>query len=309
MSKRVRSDVHENASSVLRDIVFPVLREDEVTSIIRYDQLVIAYGNSLCTKYRLPHLHKMIRSKLRLIGRFLIEMKRIDPQIMDFASIYYPNKFDNVIEAVDETAILDHSLQEYKSPATASDLGTTLKKCGKLLVARCIKERDNTRKTLVEDFLKIFEEDFSATINETVMENQLQHKRKKQMKLPTVNDVSTFNEYLDIECEKYYNNLLDHFDLATWKELSSYTIISKQTFNRRRAGELERSTIEDYKNHQTLVENDDPAFYRRYLSFGQTITNDISNREPEASPHFREDMTQKSTHKTRRSEGKVFQKY
>ncbi|KAG5865429.1 hypothetical protein JTB14_004468 [Gonioctena quinquepunctata] len=124
------------------------------------------------------------------------------------------------------------------------------------------KERDNTRKTLVEDFLKILEEDFSATINKTVMENQFQHKRKKQMKLPTVNDVSTFNEYLDIKCEKYYNNLLDHFDLATLKELSSYTLISIQTFNRRRAGELERATIEDYENHQTLVENDDPAFYR-----------------------------------------------
>lgn len=259
MSKRVRADIHKSASAVLRDVVFPLLREDEVTKIIRYDELVITYGNSLCTKYRLTHLHKMIRSKLRLIGRFLIEMRKIDHLFTDFASIYYPEKFDNVIVAVNKTAKLNDKIQEYKSPATASQLGTTLKKCGKLLVTLCIKNRETTRKSTVEDFLKVLEEDFSSVVNKTVMENQLQFKRSKQIKLPTVQEVSKFNEYLDENCQKYFNALLKRFDFIVWKQLSSYTLISIQTFNRRRPGELERATIEDFKNSQN-IENDDPAF-------------------------------------------------
>lgn len=45
----------------------------------------------------------------------------------------------------------------------------------------------------------------------------------------------------------------------TWKQLASNTLISIQTSNRRRAGELERATTEDFKNVQN-IENDDPAF-------------------------------------------------
>lgn len=52
LGRKVEGRIHESANSILRNIVFPVLREDDVVRSIRYDELLIAYGNKLCIKYK-----------------------------------------------------------------------------------------------------------------------------------------------------------------------------------------------------------------------------------------------------------------
>ena len=55
--------------------IIPILREDVITRIILYDDLIIQYGNKLCQKYQLStHHDNEIRQKLRRLGR-LIELK------------------------------------------------------------------------------------------------------------------------------------------------------------------------------------------------------------------------------------------
>lgn len=67
--------IHECANETVRKIVFPILREDDVTRCIRYDKLLIIYTNKLCIKYSHQHQHDMIRARLRLLGRFLMAVK------------------------------------------------------------------------------------------------------------------------------------------------------------------------------------------------------------------------------------------
>ncbi|XP_043287479.1 uncharacterized protein [Venturia canescens] len=71
-SKQITGRIHKEASNILRQRVFPSLQEDEVVKSIRYDELVILFGNKLCQKYKDPHFYDMIRQKLRQLGRFLI---------------------------------------------------------------------------------------------------------------------------------------------------------------------------------------------------------------------------------------------
>jgi len=54
MGRRVTSRLHHLSNEMLK-IVFPVMRNDEVTRIIRYDELLIIYANKLCTKYKAQH--------------------------------------------------------------------------------------------------------------------------------------------------------------------------------------------------------------------------------------------------------------
>lgn len=96
----VKDFFHEVANKILRTIVFLVLREDEVTRAIRYDQLIILYGNKLCLKYGLQHQHDMIRSRLRLLGHYLIAFRIKDEKITDLASLYDPKFYDVAIAAV-----------------------------------------------------------------------------------------------------------------------------------------------------------------------------------------------------------------
>lgn len=112
MGKFLRCQIHRNASDVLQ--VFTLLRDDEVTQIIRYDEFVITYGNTLCAKYRLPHFHKTIRTKLRLIGRFLLGIKQLDKSINSFSCIFVPNKFDVALVAINKIGIIIPDTKTYK---------------------------------------------------------------------------------------------------------------------------------------------------------------------------------------------------
>ncbi|XP_070515394.1 GATA zinc finger domain-containing protein 14-like [Cardiocondyla obscurior] len=48
LGRSVACRIHHTASTCLRRLVFPVMREDNLTQLIRYDELLIAYGNKMC---------------------------------------------------------------------------------------------------------------------------------------------------------------------------------------------------------------------------------------------------------------------
>jgi len=110
-----------------------------VCRVIRYDKLIILYGNKLSTKYKLQHQHDMIRAHLRLLGRFLLTIKESNKDINDLESIYYPKFYEDVINTVNKVAGLDDEVGTYSKPTTAAMLGTLIKKVGHLLITECIK--------------------------------------------------------------------------------------------------------------------------------------------------------------------------
>ena len=84
MERKISSRIHESASELWRKVVCPVLREDKIVRLIRYDILLISFGNKLCEKHgNYQHQHDMIRAKLRLLGRFLEEMKTLEDEVTD----------------------------------------------------------------------------------------------------------------------------------------------------------------------------------------------------------------------------------
>jgi len=65
------------------------------------------------------------------------------------------------------------------------------------------------------------------------------------------------------QCEASLHVLEKKFDLSAWEILTKCTLILIQIFNRRRAGEIERLTIADYKNQETLDKNVNPDLYEK----------------------------------------------
>lgn len=261
-SRVVHGQIHRKACTILRNQIFPKLREDSITKIIAYDELAIIYGNKLTEKYRKPHLHKMIRSKLRLIGRFLVEIKRINSVVTDFSSIFNPRLYDDVIKAVNNVALYNPDYQKYKSPATAFAYGTLFKQCGRIQINEYIKKDDEEAQRLIRNFLSILEEDYSSAINKTVEENQNEMKRLKKVVLPTSHDIKKLNIFLKNERTKYLNDLKQNFNIHSWKELAKSTLSSIQLFNRRRAGEIERITMNDFWSYETVEANTDLKVFR-----------------------------------------------
>lgn len=66
----------------MRRRIFPVLRQnDDVVNAIRFDDLVIIFGNFQAEKYRESnHIDDMIRTKLRRLGRFLLIAREVSEE-------------------------------------------------------------------------------------------------------------------------------------------------------------------------------------------------------------------------------------
>ncbi|KAK0076386.1 hypothetical protein PV326_010810 [Microctonus aethiopoides] len=133
--------IHERASDIMRHQIIPAMKEDNVVRLIRYDKTIILFGNKMCKKYRHQRNYAMIRSRLRLLGRLKEELMAINPKITEFAKLYKPKYYDNVIEALNKVANLTKKgvTEFYESPTNASILGTLLKEIGLILDDEYIK--------------------------------------------------------------------------------------------------------------------------------------------------------------------------
>jgi len=250
--KQLMGYVHREANDIMRRKIFPSFQDDDVTRSIKYDKLLILFGNKLCNTYTLPHQYDMIRNYLRLLGRFKLAIKRINKEITDFASIFHPRYYDDVIKAVKICANYDSESQVFQTPYNATTLGTMFKKCARIQAAEYIKQEDFDGKKAVDNFMVLFDDDYSVTINKKVIEDQTNKRREKQIVLPSKSDIQMLYNYTKNICEEAMKILRKEFDFSAWKKLTEGSLILVQMFNRRRAGEIERLSIENYKNQETI---------------------------------------------------------
>ncbi|KAG5891913.1 hypothetical protein JTB14_022663 [Gonioctena quinquepunctata] len=253
-SRQMVGRIHKKASDVLRKKVFPTLQEDNVTKEIRYDELVILFGNKLCQKYRDPHFYDMIRQKLRQLGRFLLEIKKFQPKIESLFDVFYPKNYDNTILAVQSLAGLNESGTGFKTPSLATSIGTLLKQVGLLCISVWIKSQEKQKQTFAEDFVKLLTEDYGANINRTALETQTKNKRQSKVVLPLKEDIQKLQSYLRDSLRANYAILIEHFCETAWLKLAETALISIQLFNRRRAGEIERILIDDFSSFEKIDE-------------------------------------------------------
>ncbi|KAF5307629.1 hypothetical protein FQR65_LT18374 [Abscondita terminalis] len=261
MSKRAMRRVHSCASDVVRDQLFPKLQDDDIVRLVRFDELIIIFSNKMCEKYRDPRHHDMIRAKIRLLGRFLSLVKEINSKITDFASIYDPEFIDDTLKAINKIGNLNSKTNCFTSPSVPFHVGSLLKHVGYILINELIKKHQQDKRTNVEDFLKLLDMDVAVSINRRVTESQVVQKRKTSIKLPSKEDIKKLHFYLTKKREEAACKLMSSFTLEIWTELAETTLVSIQLFNRRRAGEIERTLITDFQKYQMVDENTDKDIF------------------------------------------------
>lgn len=135
----------------------------------------------MCRKYRKQYQHKLIRSHLRYLGRFLKTMRNLNVQVTDMQSIYHPAFYEDCIKAVNQMSAFDSSTSTYKVTTTPQLMGTLLKKVGNLLITQCIKKKDYETKNDVEEFFALLIDDFPTSVNKAALEAQEENKRSKKL--------------------------------------------------------------------------------------------------------------------------------
>lgn len=241
----------------MRHKILSYMKLTEHVKLIRYDLLIILFGNEECTKYRKRNLAQMIRAKLSLLARFLLFIKKIEVSITDFASIYDPKYYHKVIEAINQFAELDEETGYYKIPYRASEITTNINKMGLILINECIINNDLDKKAKVENFLSLCKQGFGNVVNRMVDETRIMQQRKKVTDLPLTADINRFSKFLDNRIDQNIELLSEKFLSRAWRDLAEACLIQLQLFNRKRAGEMERFELDDFNKMKFITEKDE----------------------------------------------------
>ncbi|XP_057329224.1 uncharacterized protein LOC130670065 [Microplitis mediator] len=256
-ARKLQGQIHQRASKDMRYKILPAMKLKNHVRLIRYDLLIILFGNEECMKYKKRNLAQMIRGKLSLIARFFTVVKRKEPTVSDFASIFDPIKYHAVIDAINEFAGLDEESGYYQVPSRASEITTNINKMGQIYISECIINNEDEKKQKVENFLLLCKQGFANIINRTVMETRIMQQRQKVIELPRTDDIQRLSEYLDKKISKNRKKLKTNFSKLVWRDLAEALLAQLQLFNRKRAGELERFEIQDYEKMTFITEKDE----------------------------------------------------
>ncbi|XP_074112130.1 uncharacterized protein LOC141535868 [Cotesia typhae] len=254
--RAVTGYIHTDACELLREKIFPVLTDDDVVKCIKFDDLIIKFGNDLCHNYSLEHQHDMIRAKLRLLGKFKLKMIDIEKNpSLQLQDMFVPGLYNRCIEALRHIASWDIYQGYFKHPVTAQYLSALIKSTCNIARSEFIKTENEEKEKKAERFLHLWTTEVPKLINKKADEDLANMKRKKKVILPTKTDIKLLYDYVKSECENCLKILDEKFNFNAWQLLTQSFLIFIQIFNRRRAGEIERLTIVNYSNKKRL--NDD----------------------------------------------------
>lgn len=82
----------------LKDEVFKIMRNDDVSKSAMQDVLICSYGDSLLRKHKRPQIKNVVSNKMRELGRLLITLKQMSG-VQKLVDIMKPEFFDNIVSA------------------------------------------------------------------------------------------------------------------------------------------------------------------------------------------------------------------
>ncbi|KAK9889966.1 hypothetical protein WA026_008775 [Henosepilachna vigintioctopunctata] len=190
VASRVKTFINLKANSIMRNKILPHMRVDTIGKLVRNEELIILFGNRLTQKYRSPHLYKMIRSRLRCVANFYWHYQQRNHQVQTFADLFDPQNYDEVVICINKMAGLNENSGQYKSPATAANSGTYLKKISLHLISEMIKSKNQIKLQVKEknEVNKLFQKELKdnklpsmAVCRKVIMENSILSNRTPEM--------------------------------------------------------------------------------------------------------------------------------
>lgn len=200
------------------------LQIDNIRDIIEHDILIIEYSNGYAFKHRhSDHHHQIIRARLRLLGRFLLCLRELNPDIKELSHLFTLENYDYLYAVINQLRKYNATSDLYDSPATAAAAGAYIKEVSELWVTECIKTKKNNAKVEAMDFQLLFNSNFNKYVSRTVAESQVNRQRQKIINLPQATDIKLLYQHINQKRKASLEKLKTKFTFEDWKKLSEYT--------------------------------------------------------------------------------------
>lgn len=224
---------------------------------IRYDFLIISYGNELVQKYRKERNKAHIITQLRRLGYLKKQMK-----VKHLREIFLSTKVSLILKAMEKLAGIKEGGDELEFPTVAQGYRTLI-----IAVADCLysifnKNGNNQGKEEIKDFKFQFMRDYLISMSKIAAESANDHKRNKKKLMPTQDDIRCLSKYLLEKRNTCYEELSNGFSKPKYIALLKVSMTLLQVTNFRRPGDIQNITVKDYENQMSAA-TADPARYEK----------------------------------------------
>ncbi len=221
------------------------MRDDQIRNIVQGDDIILEYGDRMlefCSQE--VHAFNYISTKLRELGKFVKEMRALDPSVKNLSNALGPSSWNTVLKAVRETAGYDQDSQSFKIPSLAIKLGHALKKCAEIKESRALVQQDDSAQQEAGAFIRLYNNEWNDRISRVARQTLDTKQYNKPKLLPLMEDVEKLHRYLEKEakdlCERCKVDPNGHYQM-----LSQVLLAQIITFNRKRCGEVQRMKCEE----------------------------------------------------------------
>ena len=230
------------------------MQNDEVTRRAQQDQSIVSLGKTMFEKLGLARASD-VRYKMRLMSRLKMEIvKSVMPAQNDSLSDYIkPQNFNKILEATrvlcgksDEKTL--NGVNKIDKPEVAKKIGHMLKKVSALKIGASIRERDSTMRKDAEDFMVLFNMEWTDKISSAAFQTSKERNFNKKEILPVTADLVKFQKYLSNEVPRALIELEETKSYQAWQKLAHLVMTKMQAFNFRRGNECSRMLVETYQN-------------------------------------------------------------
>ena len=229
------------------------MKGDEISRIAKSDSTIMANAEKLCKKHGHEiERHSYIRQKMRELARLLKELRaeaNLPNGTLDL--FFSPKYYRLMVYCSKKVACYDEMTNRYVTPSLALKLGHAIHKCSKIVAGQCIENRDREKANDVEEFQKLLELNWTDDISLNALKTIREDKRNKASQMiPLADDVKQLSAHLKKVGNENFKVLVSSesvVDAKAWETLNEVTLTQLIVFNRKRAGEVSKMKITDYR--------------------------------------------------------------
>ena len=179
------------------------MQNDDISNIIRNDQILLQFGKYLLSKLGNKQ-YSFITQKLRLLGRLLQKFKN-ENENLELIDLISPPYFD---EIVNKTLAIIGQNKNKKGQSIGLKMGHCINKLAVLTKSWALKTKDNEKYKSASAFIEIFSTEWSDRISSHCLRMLYDQKLEKKEMLPLTSDLVKISKYLDKAIDNYitHNN-------------------------------------------------------------------------------------------------------
>lgn len=246
----------KDAHPLLMEKIFPYLTKKDQRDVLFNDRCAIIMGNILCEEQLLKpdpaDLYKYVSNQLRLLADVFNIARTLSSDIKEIDDMFHADKHEIVIKSIRKRGNFENGL--YQNPYPAMQICTILSKLCKKLKSLSVIQNNTEDYDRYEKFEFLLKEQQNTKVTKLAGAARIAHRRKKVEILPTTAEVKRLLEVIDKEFYGAFRAAKNKINSNSYGRLARSILAKIMVINRRRPGDVHKTTISEFRNITTVNE-------------------------------------------------------